>query len=286
MDDGPIASRTAPPMSFGKRLKRPLRRPLKPSAFDAAEPPDSQPLAPAVTATASPARGTGLRHYGRRIFWVYPRVAALAAATVTSFALAAAIMLTRTPEQAADTGSTVSAIAAADPAPAARANDPGAGIRFVDPAPETPVSCDKATWPYIDPRCFAPAKTETDVKKEARKDIKRSGKIGPRPIDPGSNPLAQAPDHDMPIGSMTAIAPANPKVSTTDGVATDAPAAMERTYKSDRVGEVIDRTGTAKKKKKGRQVAQVKQKPGAEQAAGAPQAQPFIFPFSLFSQVR
>ena len=274
-------------MPFGKREKPPLPRPVTPCAFDAFEPPDS--TAPSVPKT-SHSRVAGLLQYTRQISWVYLRVAGLAIATILSVALVTTIFLTRMPDrQQADTGSEASKVAAADPAQITQAGDPG--IRFVDPPAETSASCDKATWPYIDPRCFAPAKSEIDtrreMKREVSKDTGRNGKIGPKPIDSRSQP---SPDQNIPIGSMTAIAPAYPTVSSTDGVATNETGRTHAaepdgsTRRAQKLGDAANRTGSVKKKRV-RQVADAGHRTGSRAASGT-ETSPFIFPFSLFTQAR
>ncbi|MPZ55201.1 MAG: hypothetical protein GEU91_01645 [Rhizobiales bacterium] len=97
--------------------------------------------------------------------------------------------------------------------------DPSLGIRIVDLPSDMTSSCEESVWPYIDQRCLT--------------------KIGPRLTDakPQSNPPANSQEQSVPIGSMTAIkparpkvpgsmmaiVPARPKVSETDGVATREP---------------------------------------------------------------
>ena len=273
-------------MPFGKRQISSLPRPVTPSAFDAFEPPDS--TAPSVPKT-SHSRVAGLLQYTRQISWVYLRVAGLAIATILSVALVTTIFLTRMPErQQADTGSEASKVAAADPQ-TTQAGDPS--IRFVDPPAETSASCDKATWPYIDPRCFAPAKSEIDtrreIKREASKITGRNGKIGPKPIDSRSQP---SPDQNIPIGSMTAIAPASPTLSATDGVATnetdwtDVAEPAGSTRRAQKLSDAANRTGSVKKKRV-RQVADAGHRTGSR-AASETETPPFIFPFSLFTQAR
>ena len=290
--------------SFGKRKKSSFSHPVTPSelAFAAAEPPlDLRPAAPAALEVgftrllqsqfAAPLGSLLLRgrQISRQVSWVYPRVAGLAIAITLSVALAVAMIFSRMPErQFAVTGS-INEIAAADPAQTTPV-EPLGGIRLVDPPSDTPVSCDKAAWPYIDPRCFASAKGENDAKRDGKretsKETGRNGKIGPRPIDSRSHPN---PDQNIPIGSLTAIAPASPTLGTTDGVATSETGRADvaepanskwRAQKSVRTGDA----GYAKKKKV-RQVAEAGRQTGRA-GSGAPETPPFIFPFSLFSQAR
>jgi hypothetical protein len=297
-------------LAFGKRKRNSLSHPVTPSelAFAAAEPPlDSKPAAPAAAKVGlirllkskSAALLAGFLLRARQVPWVYPRVAGLAIATVLSFALTTAIILGRMPErQPADTGA--SEIAAADPAPTTQAGEAG-GIRIVDPPAEMLGSCENAAWPYIDRRCFDSANGGNEAKREASKEPGRNGKIGPRPIDARSNPLASAQEQNIPIGSLTAVAPASPSISTTDGAATGAPearvaetapgyvteraASTRRAHKSARMSDAADRTGSVKKKKI-RQVADARRKSDDRGTAGeAPETAPF-FPFGLFGQTR
>lgn len=300
-------------LAFGKRKRNSLSHPVTPSelAFAAAEPPlDSKPAAPAAAKVGlirllkskSAALLAGFLLRVRQVPWVYPRVAGLAIATVLSFALTTAIILGRMPErQPADTGSKASEIAAADPAPTTQAGEAD-GIRIVDPPAEMLGSCENAAWPYIDRRCFDSANGENEAKRQASKEPGRNGKIGPRPIDARSNPLANAQDQNIPIGSLTAVAPASPSISTTDGVAAGAPeariaetapgyvteraASTRRAHKSARMSDAADRTGSVKKKKN-RQVADARRKSDDRGTAGeASETAPFFFPFGLFGQAR
>ena len=88
-------------------------------------------------------------------------------------------------------------------------SDALAGIRIVDPSWDKKASCNEGTWPYIDQRCL--------IKDERKSAAKVENKIGPRMI--GSSTRAPAPAPIGPIGSTTAIVPAAPKVSMTDGAA-------------------------------------------------------------------
>ena len=102
-------------------------------------------------------------------------------------------------------------------------SDPLAGIRIVDPSWDKKISCDEGTWPYIDQRCL--------TKDTSKDDGKVERKIGPRMIDSRTRP--QAPEPTGPVGSTTAIVPAAPKVSVTDGVA-------PRDTELDAAGEALD----------------------------------------------
>lgn len=88
-------------------------------------------------------------------------------------------------------------------------NDSLAGVRIVDPSWDKKSSCSEGTWPYIEQRCL--------VKDETGKGALNENKIGPRMIDSRVRP--PAPEPDGPIGSSTLVAPAAPKVSTTNGIA-------------------------------------------------------------------
>ena len=291
---------------FGKRQKNSLSRPLTASelAFAAAEPRDSTaPSAPAAPKAglirllqskfAAPLAGLPLRirQVSRQVSWVYPRVAGLSAATVMAFALVTAIVLGRMPErQPAEAGSQASEVAAVDPVQAKQSGDSSAGVRFVEQPPETLASCDKSAWPYIDHRCFTPAKgddgAKRNAKREAGKDTGRNGKIGPKPIDSRSQPKQ---DQNVPIGSLTAIAPASPTLSSTDGVGTaetdraDIVQPADTRRRAQKFSDAGNRAGYVKKKKV-RQVADAGSKTGHR---GASETEtPFILPFSLFSQAR
>lgn len=85
-------------------------------------------------------------------------------------------------------------------------SDALAGVRIVDPSWDKKMSCNEGTWPYIDQRCL--------VKEGSRSAARAENKIGPRMIR-----RPAAPETSGPIGSTTAIVPAAPKVSATDGVA-------------------------------------------------------------------
>lgn len=285
--------------SVRKRTKRSLPRPVTPSAFDTAEPLDSKPSAPPVTATASRAHHVaGLLPYG----------AGLGVAAILSFSIAAAIIFARTSPVPQETNEVV----AEYPASTTQENQSLADIRVVDRPPEERTSCEDSAWPYIDKRCLAGLNAETEAGKTAKSEIKTAPKIGPKPIDSRSpNPLADAQQRDAPIGSMTAIVPARPKVDATDGVATReagpadeaiaprpfAPrtlASIDRTpdvvkpRKSVRVAEQTQYRAKAERKKKRHQfVDATPPRTGHRRIPSErPEMPAFFFPFGLFTQAR
>jgi hypothetical protein len=292
----------ASPASVRKRTKRSLPRPVTPSAFDAAEPPDSKPSAPSVTATASRAHHVaGLLPYG----------AGLGVAAILSFSIAAAIIFARTSPVPQEAESKTNEVVAEYPAPTTQESQSLADIRIVDRPPEERASCEDSAWPYIDKSCLAGLNGETETGKTAKGEIKTAPKIGPKPIDSRSpNPMANAQQRDVPIGSMTAIVPARPKVDATDGVATreaEPPAeAMAPRTLAPRTLASIDRTSAVVKPRKSVRVAEQSQyrakaerKMKRHQLADAPprtnyrripserpEMPAFFFPFGLFTQAR
>lgn len=288
----------ASPASVRKRTKRSLPRPVTPSAFDTAEPLDSKPSAPPVTATAARAHHVaGLLPYG----------AGLGVAAILSFSIAAAIIFARTSPVPQETNEVV----ADYPASTTQENQSLADIRVVDRPPEERTSCEDSAWPYIDKRCLAGLNAETEAGKTAKSEIKTAPKIGPKPIDSRSpNPLADAQQRDVPIGSLTAIVPARPKVDATDGAATReagpadeamasrplAPrtlASIDRTpdvvkpRKSLRVAEQSQYRAKAERKKKRHQFVDATPRSGHRRIPSErPETPAFFFPFGLFTQAR
>jgi hypothetical protein len=288
--------------SLRKRAKRSLPRPVTPSAFDAAEPLDSKPSAPSVTAPASRAHHVaGLLPYG----------AGLGVAAILSFSIAATIIFARTSPVPIEAESKGNEIVAENPVPPTQESQSLADIRIVDRPPEERASCEDSAWPYVDKRCLAGMDGETETGKTATSEIKTAPKIGPKPIDSRSpNPLADAQQRDVPIGSLTAIVPARPKVDATDGVATrEAPPAeaMAARTVAPRTLASIDRTPDVVKPRKSVHVAEqsqnraakVERKKKRHQFADAtprtryrripserPETPAFFFPFGLFTQAR
>jgi hypothetical protein len=291
------AAHAAPRAPFGKRKKA-----------DAAvtipiAPPAPPPVPGAPPATAAPLAAASPVAQAPRAAELLPFGAGLATAAVLCFSFATALILVRASSPVEpEIASNASPVTADNPADTAGASQTLADVRIIGGPAEERLSCEDTAWPYIDKKCLAITSAEA-----AKNEPKIASKIGPKPIDARTpNPLADAREKP-PIGSMTAIAPAHPRVEpTTDGLASQAPqqpadiaepravASIDRTVdavkprRSVRVSERTERAASVERKRKRYRYADTRPHVSYRHVASERQetTTPFFFPFGLFSQAR
>jgi hypothetical protein len=293
--------------------------------------PIAVPTAPQPMPVASLAAASAPTNPAPHVTGLLPYGAGLAAAALLCFSFATVIILKRASSPVEiEAASNAGPIAPDNPVATAGTSQSLANIRIINRPPEEPTSCDDAVWPYIDRKCLAGLNAETEAGKTAKsetagettrdatRDTTRdtTAKIGPKSIDSRSpNPLANAQSRDVPIGSVTAIAPARPKADATDGVATreaeppveaaaprplaPRPLASRRLASADRTPDVVkprksvrvaeqpEYRAKAERKKKRYQFVDTTPRTSYRRIPSErPEMPAFFFPFGLFTQAR